>query len=163
MKRSVLLLLLLGCETGSPSRSELPSPPTPTVRIPTPTVPPKQEAPINDGGVDATPDASADAGCEPIGPVVGHCVTHQATACVEYFSDHSVECNTSPHLVTGWFPGKCGDDEFSDLHRSNGGCMNLCGQILYNYPFGGVMPTEKTRATFKQFCEESGQTYIEVP
>lgn len=97
------------------------------------------------------------------GNVVGHCITNQATVCVDYGYEYASECTRQPQSGANWLSGACGSDQFSDLLRSNGGCKDDCGLIVWTYPLGGIQPTESTRSTQKSLCEALGRTYVEPP
>jgi len=124
--------------------------------------------------VDAGKEADADSGldqygdpivvCDPPGTIiVGHCLTNMATLCIAYYTSHEVECETSGHQTSGWHPGDCGSDQGSALTRSNGGCVNECGLVQWNYRLGGFAPTDESRQAFKESCEAANRTYVPVP
>lgn len=122
-----------------------------------------------DAGIDSSSaeDASAPT-CESGTTVVGHCLYNMATACQEYFSDHSVECkDLVVHPMGGsWWPGPCGGEPGTDLTYSNGGCQDECQSIHWNYPLnkGAHPPTDISRQGWKDTCEAfPGGTYIPVP
>lgn len=122
---------------------------------------PPMDAGVEASIIDAGPDAPV---CETGTEYVGHCVTHMGTLCIAYYSDHKDECLKSG-LPTGWFPGDCGSEEFSNFSRSNGACVDpACpSSIAWNYPLGGVPPTDVSRKGLKDTCESNGFLYIPVP
>lgn len=124
-----------------------------------------------DGEADATDDvqdASTNTGsseptCEQGTCVVGHCLYNMATACEEFFSDHEAECKSlEVHPMGGsWWPGPCGGEPGTDLHRSSGGCANECGAITWSYRLGGYPPNDASRQGVQENCELfPGRTYI---
>jgi len=126
---------------------------------------------VSDAGVDSSDDdasAGDDAGlseptCETGTYVVGHCLYNMATVCQEYFSDHEADCKSlTVHPMGGsWWPGPCGGEPGTDLHRSSGGCMNECGSITWSYRLGGGPPDEVSIQGEKDLCEAfPGYTYI---
>ncbi len=106
----------------------------------------------NDDPLPANPE------CES-GTIIGHCLTNMGTLCKGYPSDHKDEC-LQTGMVTGWFPGPCGNDDVSALSLSNGGCQDACGIISWSYPLGRKAPTDATRSAFKASCEAGGMTYV---
>lgn len=183
----VLLLLLVACDTGEiaypssgpvvqlerdASQGEPKSPADTLSAVVSDSGSVDADASLDAGTDSSLPDSSLDSGidssdagptCESGTTVVGHCLFNMATACQEYFSDHSVDCPDRPMGGT-WWAGPCGGEPGTDLSRSSGGCHDECGSIHWSYRLGGYLPNDESRQGWKDSCEAiPGRTYIPVP